>query len=257
MERWNGRVAVVTGASAGIGAAIAKLLCQNGMKVVACARRIEKIQEIFGSEETKAKQLLHPYKCDLENFDEIRTMFEWIENEPELGRVDICIPNAGLSANTSLLDGNVDEWRQMLNVNVIALNLCTQLAVRSMIKHKIDDGQIVMLNSMSGHRVPTGSPTKFYSATKFAVTALLEGWRQEIRALGPNHIRVAQVSPGVVETEFSFAMNPGKPEKAEKLYSSMLCIQAKDIADSVLHIIAAPIHVQIHDILVRPTEQAS
>merc|ERR1712090_89224 len=89
----------------------------------------------------------------------------------------------------------------MMDVNVLALCLCTQLSIKSMTKHGVDDGQVVMVSSMSGHRVAPSPSTRFYSATKFAVTGLLEGWRQEVRDSGSN-IRVAAISPGLVETEF-------------------------------------------------------
>lgn len=147
----------------------------------------------------------------------------------------------------------------MLDVNVLSLNLCTQLAVKSMIKNKIDDGQVIMVNSMSGHRVPhmMGGKTRFYSATKFAVTALLEGWRQEVRDLGKNNIRIGQLSPGVVETEFAMVMNGNDKGKAEKLYKSMECLTAEDMADCLKFILSAPPRMQIHDILVRPTQQRS
>merc|ERR1712008_153919 len=180
MERWANRVAVVTGASVGIGAAISKLLCQNGMKVVGCARRVEKIQEI----KDDGFPTLYPYKCDMTKEQEIMDMFKWVEEHPELGKVDVCIPNAGYSKDKCLLDGTMDEWRGMLEVNVLSLQLCTQLAIKSMLKNKIDDGQVILVNSMSGHRVAPSAKTRFYTATKFAVTALLEGWRQEMRDLG-------------------------------------------------------------------------
>jgi NADP-dependent 3-hydroxy acid dehydrogenase YdfG len=101
MERWVNRIALVTGASAGIGAAICKLLCENGMKVVGCARRVEKIEEL----QKNCHGLLFPYKCDLSNEEEINAMYKWIEENPKLGKIDVCIPNAGLSFNTTLLDG--------------------------------------------------------------------------------------------------------------------------------------------------------
>ena len=194
------------------------------------------------------------FQCDLSKEDDITEMFKWIEETH--GGLDICIPNAGFSADKSLLDGSMSEWRSMLDVNVLALNLCTQLAVKSMLKHKIDDGQIIMINSMSGHRVPNmaGGKTRFYSATKFAVTALLEGWRQEVKEHKTN-IRVAQLSPGVVETEFALVMNGGDQGKADKLYKSLECLTAEDMADSVKFILEAPPRMQIHDILVRPTAQ--
>jgi len=244
-------VALVTGASAGIGAAICRVLAEGGMKVVGCARRIEKIEEL-----AKAQPGIIPYKCDLTSDSDIIKMYEWIESNSDLGKVDVCVPNAGFAASSSLLEGNPSEWRGMSEVNIIALNHCTQLAVRSMIKHKIDDGQVIFVNSMSGHRVAGGS--KFYSATKFAVTALLEGWRMELfNQEETKHIRVAQISPGLVETEFSFVMNKGNEDKAESLYKSIQCLQAQDMADHVKYILETPKHVQITDILVRPTEQKS
>ena len=121
-------------------------------------------------------------------------------------------------------------------------------------RNKIADGQIIMISSMSGHRVPPNPSTRFYSATKFAVTALLEGWRQEVRALGSN-IRVAAISPGLVETEFQTAMYPDAPEKAEAIVRSVECLQSGDISSAVSYILASPPHMQIHDILIRPTQQ--
>jgi len=250
MERWVNRVALVTGASAGIGAAISKLLCQNGMKVVGCARRVENIQQI----KDEGCSTLYPYKCDLSKEDDIVNMFKWIEDHPDLGKIDVCIPNAGYSVGNLLLEGSMEEWRGMLDVNVLSLQLCTQLAIKSMLKNKIDDGQVILVNSMSGHRVAPGPTTRFYTATKFAVTALLEGWRQEVRALGNNNIRVGQLSPGFVETEF-VEKNLRSKEEADKLYKTMDCLTGEDMADCLKFILSAPPRMQIHDILVRPTRQ--
>jgi len=255
MERWAGRVAVVTGASAGIGAAIAKSLVKAGMLVVGCARREERIAELAGNLKGEKGKLL-PRKCDMRNEEEIRAMFAWVESHPDLGRVDVCINNAGLSTAQTLTEGTMEGWRQMLDVNVLALCLCTQLSIKSMTKHGVDDGQVIMVSSFSGHRVPPNPSTRFYAATKFAVTGLLEGWRQEVRDSGTN-IRVAAISPGLVETEFQSAMYPDDPARAAAITSSLPCLQAEDMADAVTYILSTPKHMQIHDILIRPTQQRS
>lgn len=150
-------------------------------------------------------------------------------------------------------------------------------------QHKIDDGQVIFVSSLSGHRVPWNGAPHFYAATKHAVNALLEGFRQEvgwrsdktsnfktraflktflnlsnltfqIRDEGPNNIRISALSPGVVETEFAEAMT-GSKEKAEEFYSKIKYLAAEDLAAHVKHILELPKHVQIHDIIVRPTQQ--
>jgi len=253
MERGAGRVAVVTGASAGIGAAIATSLVRAGMVVVGCARREERIKELaakLGGEKGK----LLARKCDMRSEEDIRSLFTWVDSE--LGAVDVIINNAGLSTAQTLTEGTMEGWREMVDVNILALCLCTQLSIKSMTKHGVDDGQIVMVSSMSGHRVPPSPSTRFYSATKFAVTGLLEGWRQEVRDSGSN-IRVAAISPGLVETEFQSAMFPDDPARAAAITSALPCLQAEDMADAVTYILGAPKHMQIHDILIRPTQQKS
>ena len=106
MERWNNRVVLVTGASSGIGETICKLLCQNGMKVVGCARQIDKLERM-----KIELPWFYPFKCDLQKEDEINQMFQWIEEHPELGSIDVCIPNAGLTKSITLLDGSMEQWR--------------------------------------------------------------------------------------------------------------------------------------------------
>ncbi|CAL1570750.1 unnamed protein product [Knipowitschia caucasica] len=253
MERWRGRVALVTGASVGIGAAVVKELVLHGMKVVGCARDVEKIKTL--SEECRAaghSGVLVPYKCDLTNEEEILSMFSHIRSQHQ--GVDVCINNAGLAHPESLLNGKTSGWKNMLDVNVIALSVCTREAYQSMKERNVDDGHIVNINSMSGHRVVHSADVHFYSATKFAVTALTEGLRQELRE-AKSHIRATSISPGVVETEFASRFYSQKPEERATAYTQFKCIEAVDVAKAVTYALSAPPHVQIGDIQMRPVEQ--
>lgn len=170
--------------------------------------------------------------------------------------VDVCINNAGLAHNEPLLSGHTEGWRNMIDVNVLALCICTREACKSMKERNVDDGHIININSMSGHRVCASSDIHFYSATKYAVTALTEGLRQELREAG-THIRATCISPGVVETEFAFRQHSSDPEKAASVYESMKCLKADDIASAVTYVLGAPPHVQIGDVQMRPVEQVS
>jgi len=251
MERWIGRVAVVTGASSGIGSSVAAALVEAGMNVVGCARRVEKIQQM-ADKLLNQKGKLYAYKCDLSSESDIEAMFDWIENHKDLGRIDVCINNAGMSTAESLLEGNYTNWSKMIGLNVLSLCLCSQLSIRSMQKKNIDDGHVIMISSLYGHRVPSDHPAaRFYAATKFAVRGLLEGFRQEVRDLKSN-IRVSSLSPGLVVTEFHQQMLQDE-EKAKQIHANNMCLQAEDMAKSVLFILGAPAHMEVHDLLVRPT----
>lgn len=253
MERWKGRVALVTGASVGIGAAVARLLVQHGMKVVGCARSVDKIEKLAAECESAGYSgTLIPYKCDLSNEEEILSMFSAIKTLHQ--GVDVCINNAGLARPEPLLSGKTEGWRTMIDVNVLAVSICTREAYQSMKERDIDDGQIININSMSGHRVISSPETHFYTATKYAITALTEGLRQELRE-AKTHIRATSISPGLVETEFAFKLHDNDPEKAAATYESIRCLKAEDIASSVIYVLRAPPHVQIGDIQMRPTEQ--
>lgn len=252
MERWSGRVALVTGASSGIGAAICRRLVDAGMKVIGAARNFERIQAIAKELESKPGSLT-AIKCDISKDADVFSLFSSIKKQ--FGGVDVCINNAGMSHNHTLLDGTPEEWREMLDVNVVGLCLCTREAVASMRERNVDDGQIIHINSMSGHRVTPTFSTHFYAATKYSVTALTEALRQELRA-AKSHIRVSAISPGLVETEFVPRMLKDE-EAARRITSQFVCLQADDVSSSVIYILSAPPHVEVHDILLRPTEQVS
>uniref|UniRef100_A0A3B4GN56 Dehydrogenase/reductase SDR family member 11 n=1 Tax=Pundamilia nyererei TaxID=303518 RepID=A0A3B4GN56_9CICH len=228
MERWKGRVALVTGASVGIGAAVARALVQQGMRVVGCARNVDKIEKLAAECQSAGYSgTLIPYKCDLSNEEEILSMFSAIKTLHK--GVDVCINNAGLAHNEPLLSGRTEGWRNMIDVNVLALSICTREAYKSMKERNVDDGHIININSMGGHRVVPSADEHFYCATKYAVTALTEGIRQELREAN-THIRATCISPGIVETEFAFRHHNSDPEKAASVYESMkvrLCTSLK------------------------------
>jgi len=247
MQRWKNKVALVTGASAGIGSAICTNLVQHGMIVIGCARRIDKIQDLSNNlmEKGTPGRLL-AYKCDLAVDKEIDDMFAWISKNH--GGVDVCVNNAGFSYKDTLLEITGVQMRDMLNINVVALVLCSSKAAKSMIERGVNDGHIFNINSMSGHRLT--AQLNFYSATKFAVTALTEGFRREL--VEKSRIRMTSISPGLVRTEF-LPKALESEQVAESVFSRVPTVMdPKDIADILSFTLATPPHVQVHDILVRP-----
>ncbi|XP_067864286.1 dehydrogenase/reductase SDR family member 11a isoform X4 [Heptranchias perlo] len=226
MERWKGRVALVTGASVGIGAAIARALVQHGMKVVGCARNVDKIEDlssVFESDRASHQTCrnlrsrttfqgstfilcfeklaaecesagyagtLVPYKCDLTSEEEILSMFSAIKTLHQ--GVDVCINNAGLAHPEPLLSGRTEYWRNMIDVNVIAMSICTREAYQSMKERNIDDGHIININSLVGHITHPEAEFYFYGVRKYAVTALTKGVQYELHDQ-KSHIRATQI----------------------------------------------------------------
>lgn len=253
MERWNGRVALVTGASVGIGAGICRELVKHGLTVVGCARNAQKIIDIGDEEAVKLSPgKLHALKCDLTKESDILAVFDEIRSK--FGRIDICINNAGFSSDSPLLTGETSDWRSMLEVNVMALCICSKEAIKLMREKGIDDGQIIQISSVGGHKLPTLDihGFNFYCGTKHMVRAITEGLRREV-TFANTHIRIASISPGIVETKF--LERTYDETAAQTWYGSIKCLQPKDIADAVIYILQSPPHVDVNDIIVQPVEQ--
>ena len=236
---------IVTGATSGIGWSIAMLLCQKGHHVIALGRRSERL-ELLRQSLIKAQGSLQTFSIDLRDMNAIAHIFD------QLPSIDVLINNAGLGHASSLIDGDPNDWRETLDVNVLALSVCTQKAVQNMMANDIS-GNIIHISSMSAHRVPTGSG--MYSASKFAVRSLTEGLRKELRERNLP-IRVTSISPGFVETEFAERYHKSK-EKSQEIYGQYQVLHAQDIAHQVDMLINLPPHVEIHDILMRPTQQGN
>lgn len=246
-------MAVVTGASSGIGAAIAKGLVKQGMKVVGIARRVERVEAL--KEELKGSPgTLYSYKADVSKEDEVTAAFRWIKDN--LGGVDVLINNAGIVGKSTLHDGPVSAWRAVLDLNVLGLSMCTKEALKSMEERGVDDGHIIHISSINGHGVPQHSleyGLMMYTATKNAVQALTEGLRREL-VQRKSKIRVSTICPGMVKTEIMVAEGYKFPEKAtiDQIYAGVPHLDSQDICDAATYILGTPPHVQIHDLIIKP-----
>ncbi len=247
MQQWVGRTALVTGASSGIGAAIARRLLADGMRVVGCARRQDRVAEILAGADWNAESTL-AVGCDVRDEASVKAAFAAARER--FGGVDVLINNAGLGHAAPLAAGRVEEWREMLEVNILGLCICTREALAEMRARKVS-GQIIHIGSMAGQRVPAGAG--LYGATKHAVRALTESLRLELREAG-DPIRVGEICPGYVETGFASHYLKSE-EQARETYSRFRVLGADDVAEAVIYMLACPPHVQVHDILIRPTEQ--
>ena len=191
MEKWEGKLAVVTGASAGIGAAIVKDLANSGINVVGLARRVEKIEELIKSIGVTSGKI-YAYKCDVSDQDSVKAAFQWIEDK--FGSMQILINNAGVARNTKILDEGDEVARKLnevINTNVNGLVQCTREAFR-LIKKADDYGFIININSVLGHYIPFMQLSmNIYPPTKYAVTAVTEVLRQELILLKNDKIRVS------------------------------------------------------------------
>jgi NADP-dependent 3-hydroxy acid dehydrogenase YdfG len=166
----------------------------------------------------------------------------------------VCINNAGVGHAAPLLSGDTRQWRNILDVNVLGPAICTREAVKSMRARKVDDGHIIHLSSIIGHFVIANLANEnVYSMSKFAVRAMTEGHRNELRELGC-HIRVSSISPALTETQFHPRLYG--EDRGRQLYKTMQSLQSQDIADSVIYVLSAPAHVQVHDIIVALQNQS-
>ncbi|XP_072026983.1 dehydrogenase/reductase SDR family member 11-like [Amphiura filiformis] len=250
MARWFGRVALITGAASGIGASITDKLVRYGMKVIGCdiqSENLEVMQMQF-KEDDSIKGTFEPFTCDLAKEDDILKMFRHIKSHH--GSVDVCINSAGHSRNgPTLLEGNTADWRSLLEINVLALSICTREAIRQMREKGVDDGHVIHIGSGACHQVSPRPTLHFYSGTKFMVRALTEGLRQELREIN-SHIRISCICPPMVRTPFSYQILPDDPGTVDEWYAKDPSIEPEDVADAVIYALQAPPHVQVHDIII-------
>lgn len=190
VDKWVGKVAVVTGSSSGIGAAIFKDLAKNGIHVVGLARRVNKIEEII-SEQGDTVGKAYAYKCDVSDPKSVDEAFKWIEKK--FGVINILVNNAGIGRSANILDEGEEAFamlNEVIDTNLRGLTQCTREAFRLM-KKSDDYGMIININSIAGHVVSYSEfSLNMYPATKFAVTALTESIRQELVTANNNKVRV-------------------------------------------------------------------
>ncbi|XP_011185386.1 farnesol dehydrogenase [Zeugodacus cucurbitae] len=244
MERWHNRVAVVTGASSGIGAAIVKYLANNGMIVVGLARRVERIEALRNAVAAEARKRIHAIGCNICNEHEVIAAFKEIASK--YGPVAVLVNNAGIVRNSTLLaDGNTQDIRDIIETNILGVVYATREAFRAMKAHG-GDGHVFLMNSIAGHQVPILGKISMsiYAPTKHAVTALTEVYRQEFNN-ERSKVKITSLSPGFVETEIV------TPHMRDSL-KDFSRLHADDVADALIYCLQTPPHVQIHELTIKP-----
>lgn len=241
------KIAFITGASAGIGAATAKLLAANGYQLILAARRKEKLEEL--ADQLHAVYNINTYTLtlDVRNRYEVGKAIEELPSEWK--RIDVLINNAGLASGLSSIDeGDLDDWDIMIDTNVKGLLYVTRHIVPLMKQSGV--GHIVNIGSIAGKEVYANG--NVYCATKHAVDALNKAMRLELSAYP---IKVTAIHPGAVETEFSIVRFHGDEQRAASVYKGFENLVADDIAEAIWFAISRPPHVNINELTIMPTAQ--
>lgn len=243
------KIVFVTGASSGIGEACAKIFAKHGAKLLLCARRHERLEKLAAKLKQKYNTKSYIFMLDVCNPKEITKQISALPKEWQ--KIDVLVNNAGLAAGLSKFqDATIEDMESMINTNLKGLIYITKVVLPLMLKR--DQGHIINIGSIAGHEVyPCGH---VYCATKFAVNALTRGLRMD---LVDTKIRVSSVDPGMVETEFSIVRFKGDKERAKNVYAGLKPLVADDIANTVFYCASQPPHVNILEIIVMPTAQAS
>lgn len=243
------KLALITGATAGIGEATARELAKQGYSLMLTGRREERLQKIC----SELKQKYSAQDFSFANFDiqEAKAVQTFVEkHSAQLKGLSVLVNNAGLARGSEKMqEGQIADWEEMIDTNIKGLLWLTRAVLPYMVKN--DSGHIVNMGSVAGRWVYPGGAV--YCATKFAVRALSEGLRLDL--LGKN-IRVTNIEPGMVETEFSL-VRWGDAEKAKQVYAGMKPLTASDIAETISWVVSRPSHVNIQELVIYPTDQAS
>ncbi|TWR25753.1 SDR family oxidoreductase [Mucilaginibacter pallidiroseus] len=243
------KIALITGATAGIGEACAHTFAREGYNLILTGRRMERLEAL-------AQTLNEKYNVEIavSSFD-IRSRQQVVKSLDELPdnwkKIDVLVNNAGLSQGLDPVDkGNFDDWDTMIDTNIKGLLYVSKIVSGWMITH--GSGHIINLGSIAGKDVYTNG--NVYCATKHAVDALNKGMRLDLL---PHGIKVTAIHPGAVETEFSEVRFKGDKERAKKVYEGFEPLLAQDIAETIWFVASRPAHVNINDLLIMPTAQAN
>ncbi|GAB4400395.1 MAG: hypothetical protein OHK0053_21930 [Microscillaceae bacterium] len=243
----NKKIALITGASSGIGGATAEVLAQQGFRLILCGRRAERLEAL-------AHKLLPLSETKTLVFDvrDREALNQAWASLPEAWQsVHVLINNAGNAHGLDFIqEGQVEDWEAMLDINVKGLLYVSQVVIPQMVARQ--EGHILNIGSLAGKEVyPKGN---VYCASKHAVDALTQGMRMDLYKHG---IRVSAINPGLVATEFSEVRFKGDAERAKKVYEGYAPLLAQDIAEVIAFVVSRPAHVNIADLLVLPTAQAA
>ncbi len=242
----DNKVAIITGASAGIGEATAIALAAEGAKVVIAARRGDRLEALAKLIESRGGQAL-PIVTDITDETQANNLIH--QANAELGRVDILVNNAGIAVLGNIDGGNTSDWRRMFDVNIFGLLYATH-AVLPIFKAQ-GGGHIVNISSVAGRLASAG--IGIYNATKWGVNAISESLRQEVLK---DNIRVTIIEPGLVNTEISdLITDPVFKQISEERRKSIKALESEDIARAIAYAVTQPPHVNVNEILIRPTQQ--
>ena len=241
------KIALITGATSGIGKATAQILAKNNYKIILCGRREDRMVEL--EKELSELTAVHTLLFDVRDK---KAVSESIASLPTaFSTIDILINNAGNAHGLDPIQtGDLDDWDAMIDINVKGLLYVSKAIIPQMIERK--SGHIINIGSTAAKEVyPNGN---VYCATKHAVDALNQGMRMDLNPFG---IRVGAIHPGMVQTEFSEVRFKGDTDRAEKVYQGFTPLQPEDIADIIHFVVSRPYHVNIADLVVMSTAQAS
>lgn len=240
------RTALITGSTSGIGEATARLFAKNNIDLILCGRRKEKLAAL--ENELKSLVSVKILSFDVGNIDSVNKNLNSLKGKWR--HIDILVNNAGGAHGLDLfVDGDVNDWEQMIDYNVKGLLYVSKVIIPWMIERK--KGQIINISSIAGKQ--TYAKGMVYCASKSGVEAISKGMRLE---LVPHGIRVSNIAPGAVETEFSIVRFKGDKEKAKSVYNNFDPLVAQDIADSIFYCVNVPAHVQIADMTIFPAAQS-
>jgi serine 3-dehydrogenase len=249
MTKLSKNIVLITGASSGIGLACAEAFAREGARLILTARRKERLDAL--AQDLKKKHCTETLTIQLD-----------VRSQPAVDKavqtlpsgwqeIEVLVNNAGLSRGLDkLYEGKLDDWEEMIDTNVKGLLYVSRAVIPGMVAR--GRGTIINLGSIAGHEVYTGG--NVYCASKHAVDALTRGLRHD---LVDTSIRVCTVDPGLVETEFSIVRFRGNEQRAKSVYENLTPLSPADVADAVLYCATAPPHVQIAEIIILPTNQAS
>ncbi len=242
-------IVLVTGATSGIGKSTAEIFAKNGHDLIITGRRKDRLDSFAELLKKNYKIKVLPLCFDIRNVKEVETAIRTLPND--FKNVGILVNNAGLAAGlSSIQDGELDHWERMIDTNIKGLLYITKEVSKKMIERK--SGHIINIGSIAGKEVYANG--NVYCATKHAVDALSKGMRIDLL---PHHIKVTAINPGMVETEFSIVRFDGDEERAKKVYDNMQPLKPEDIAETIYWAANRPPHVNINDIIIMPTAQAS